>query len=226
MPWETRGAKLSLTPLPHERFSKATWFQADFLKSGFRLPFSDKSFDLVVCGHTIEDLSDPKGLLNEMQRVAVRGVIECPSRLAEQTQGIRDRESCLPGHPHHHWIADSTEGRLCLYSKADSDLRDASRLIPLSFTERHILEGKGAAIVSHAWQDVIDYRLVTGPECRTRAGEFTAALRISGGVRLEDGVLRLARRMRRRLRRQPTEDASWWSAIVEASRSYSSIELK
>jgi hypothetical protein len=30
MPYETRGGKLQLTPLPGENFTKATWFQADF----------------------------------------------------------------------------------------------------------------------------------------------------------------------------------------------------
>lgn len=226
MPWETRGVTLSLAPLPHERFSKATWFQADFLQPGFRLPFADKTFDLVLCGHTIEDLADPRGLLAEMQRVAARGIIECPSRLTEQTKGMRDRESILPGHPHHHWIVESVDGRLLLYAKADSDLRAEARLLPLLFAERHMREVKGADIVLHAWQDSIDYRVITGPACRTRATEYAASLPVSTQVRLKDRLLRFARRLRRKWRGVPAEDLSWWPKIVATSRPYSSIELK
>ena len=226
MPWETRGAQLSLAPLPQEHFSKATWFQADFLAPDFRLPFTDKSFDLVVCGQTIEDLADPRSLLQEMQRVGVRGVIECPSRLTEQTKGMRDRESGLPGHPHHHWIVDSVAGSLLLYSKADSDLRVEARLLPLSFTEPLIESGRAAEVVVHEWQDEIDFRVVAGPECRERAEEFVTSMHVPVFVRTIDRALRFARRLRRRLRGLPPEEFSWWAKIVEVSRPYSSIDLK
>lgn len=93
MPWETRGARLTLTPLPGECFTKDTWFQADFLQPDFNLPFADQSFDLALCGHTIEHLVAPEKILLELQRVARRGRIECPSRLAEQTVSLRDRKS-------------------------------------------------------------------------------------------------------------------------------------
>ena len=36
MPWETRGAKLQLNPLPGERFTKETWFQVDCLNPSIR----------------------------------------------------------------------------------------------------------------------------------------------------------------------------------------------
>jgi hypothetical protein len=225
MPWETRRARLSLTSLPGERFNKATWFQADFLKPDLKLPFADKSFDLVVCGHTIEDLTDAKPLLREMQRIGVRGVIECPSRLTEQTKGIRDRESVLPGHPHHQWIVDSTDRKLLLYSKEKSGLRVEARLLPLSFTERRIQEGRGGSVVIHSWHDEIDYHFFVGRECQTRAEEFVASMEVSTFLRIKDRAWRFARRMRRRLRRLPMEDQSWWPKFVELSRPYSSIEL-
>jgi len=226
MPWETRGAKLSLDPKPDERFAKATWFQADFLKPGFRLPFAEKFFDLVICGHTVEDLAAPEALLLEMQRVAVRGVIECPSRLTEQTKGIRDRESTRPGHPHHHWIVDSVEGGLLLFSKEESDLSAETRLVPLAFTERHIASGQGKSIVIHPWVDHINYRIIRGDECRRRAQEFVSTLNLPVFVRTRDRLLRFARRMRSRIHGRSQEDFSWWSRIVAMSRPYSSIELK
>ena len=225
MPWETRGAELSLAPLPGERFSKATWFQADFLKPGFRLPFDDKSFDLVTCGHTIEDLADPGTLLNEMQRVGKRGIIECPSRLKEQTKGVRDRQSSLPGHPHHHWIVESVDGCLLLYSKADSRLNSESRLLPLTRTEQATRAGQ-KEFVHHAWEGAIRHRFVTGRECEQRAEEFVAAMDISPYDRARDSVRRFGRRIRAKFRHVPTEDPSWWPKIVAVSLPYSSIELK
>ena len=226
MPWETRRARLSLEAMPDERFSKATWFQADFLKPGFTLPFAPKSFDLVICGHTVEDLAAPEALLLEMQRVGMRGVIECPSRLTEQTKGIRDRESIHPGHPHHHWIVEATEGTLLLYSKKDSDLSTEARLVPLSFTEQYIAHGRGMSDAIYPWVDRINYRVVRGDECRRRAQEFVVSLKVPSSVRAKDALLRFARRLRSRTFGRAPDNFSWWPKIVETSRPYSSIELK
>lgn len=222
MPWETRGAQLTLERLPGECFTKATWFQADFLKAGFRLPFPDKSFDLVVCGHTVEDLAEPGVLLREMQRVGKRGAIECPSRLSEQTKGIRDRKACLPGHPHHHWIVEAADGVLQLCSKRDSDLTVEARLIPLVFTEHRTRSGHGSNADVFPWVDRIDFRFVAGDECRRRATDFVTSLNISKAARIRDALLRFARRIKYG---HAPEDYSWWNKIVETSRPYSRIEL-
>ncbi len=226
MPWETRRAKLSLAPLPNECFTKATWVQVDFLASDLKLPFSDGYFDLVLCGQTIEDLADPVPVLREMERVGARGVIECPSRMNEQTKGMRDRESSEPGHPHHHWIVESLDGALCLYAKTDSDLRGESRLLPLSYTERRVQANAAELVTVHSWAGRIDWRMVTGPECKKRAEAFVRALRVSPLERAKDAGLRFLRRTRRRWRGGGREDFSWWQRIVAESRPYSSIELK
>jgi SAM-dependent methyltransferase len=226
MPWETRGTELNLAPRPGERFSKATWLQADFLDANFRLPFADGYFDLVLCGQTVEDLASPENLLKEMQRVAAEGVIECPSRLMEQTLGSRDRRSRLPGHPHHHWIVESNAGELVLYSKAASGLSSAAELVPLAFTERFRAAHPGSEIVSHHWTGPLRYRLAATAECRERARQFVRQQSISSAQRLSDRALRLARRTRARLQGNPQEDFSWWGRVVELSRPYSSVPLK
>lgn len=225
MPWETRGARLTPAPQPGERFTRDTWFQADFLQPDFSLPFADASFDLVTCGHTLEDLADPGPLLGEMARVGRRGLIECPSRLIEQTMGIRDRESARPGHPHHHWIVESVGGALLLYAKADSGLEDEAGLVPLVHTDRAVARTPGADLVFHAWTGRLDHRIIRGPECRERAGGFVAALGVSEYSRQEDRLLRFARRLRRRLRGPAAVPSPWWPQIVEASRPYSKIPL-
>lgn len=226
LPWETRGAKLTLAPLPGERFRKDTWTQADFLAPDLRLPFADHSFDLVLCGHTIEDLVDPEPLLRELARVARRGLIECPSRLAEQTVGWRDRASTRAGHPHHHWIIDDESGVLVLYSKADSALHTARRLIPLEFTERLVRHDQDRHFSSFPWSGSFAFRIVRGAECRRRAQDFVTALKIPASVRGEDRLLRFARRIRSYSQGHFQEDFSWWPKIVAASRPYSRIDLK
>ena len=225
MPWETRGARLTLTPLPGECFTKDTWFQADFLQPDFKLPFADQSFDLALCGHTIEDLVSPEKLLRELQRVARRGRIECPSRLAEQTVGLRDRKSALAGHPYHHWIVDVEDGGLTLHSKSDSALDHDATLVPLLFTERYVFHNRRLREVDFDWKGNISHRFVHGDACRERAREFAAALNIPRHIRERDRLMRGARRLRGYLRGQVSEDFSWWTNILEASRPYSRIKL-
>jgi hypothetical protein len=222
MPWETRGVRLNLEQLPGERFTKDTWFQADFLAKDFKLPFGDKSFDLVLCGHTVEDLADPAPLLHEMQRVGCAGFIECPSRLSEQTIGVRDRQSRQAGHPHHHWIAEEQDRELVLCNKEDSHLSDRNALIPLDFFEA----SKLPRTMGFAWSNNFRFRLLRGEECRERARLAVSALNIPRSSRRRDKALRFARRLRSRISGQGGgEDFSWWSNILEQSRPYSSIPL-
>jgi len=226
MPWETRGARLNLDPDPGERFTKETWFQADFLSENFALPFPDKTFDLVLCGQTVEDLADPSRLLDEMQRVGKSGIIECPSRLTEQTVGIRDRESSQPGHPHHHWIVDREKDGLALYRKQDSGLDQVAARIPLLFFECFSAGRRDELkTMQFVWRDRFDYRLVRGPECLSKAAETVSELGILRAVRIKDRVLRWARRSRSRLQGRGPENFDWWKRIVEESRQYSSIDL-
>ncbi len=226
MPWETRGAKLSLSPLPGEQFSKATWAQADFLKPDFRIPFPDKSFDLVICGHTIEDLTNPEPLLREMERVGKRGIIECPSRWSEQTRGIRDRATNLPGHPHHHWIVESVDDCLHLYSKQASRLDGKARLLPLCFTEQQFEKNRDTIFAIHAWTNALSFRVFDGAECQAAAEKFVALQNVPPADRLRDFALRFARRLRNKLRGNSAEDFSWWPKIVAESQPFSSIELQ
>jgi len=226
MPWETRGARLSLEKRPQESFSKETWTQADFLSADFSLPFGDKSFDLVICGHTIEDLAAPERLLNEISRVGKAGVIECPSRITEQTMGIRDRMATRPGHPHHHWIVESLSGDLVLYSKQDSGLCTGARVIPLTVTEAYLADNPGEDVVIHRWQNQISFRMITGVECVRRAEAFVSSMKISRLDRAKDRLLRSARRTRDGLRGKFKEDYSWWDRILEESRPFSRIKLK
>ena len=225
MPWETRGAKLNLAPLPGEQFSRDTWFQTDFLDPDLRLPFEDSSFDLVLCGHTIEDLTAPEPLLREFQRVAVASSIECPSRLTEQTVGLRDRATSEAGHPHHHWIVEVADDTLCLFAKSDSDLRRDATTVPLVFRERLTRGNPAPNFVTYCWSGKLKWRFVAGVECEQRARQFVAGLNIPRADRVRDRLLRCARRLRNHARGRSREDFSWWTDIREVSRPYSRIKI-
>ena len=84
------------------RITPATYHQIDICAAP--LPFSDKSFDFVICRHTLEDIRDPIAVCREMNRVARAGYIETPSRVYESTKGVERPWWC--GHYHHRWLVE------------------------------------------------------------------------------------------------------------------------
>jgi hypothetical protein len=80
-PYETRRLQEALDPEDEERYSEATWTVHDVC--GSLWPFSDKSFDFVVCSHLLEDVRDPISVCRELCRVGKAGYIETPSRIRE-----------------------------------------------------------------------------------------------------------------------------------------------
>ncbi|MCP9915844.1 class I SAM-dependent methyltransferase [Cyanobium sp. ATX 6F1] len=220
MPWETRGARLCAEQQADENFSKETWFQANFLDPNFRMPFEDDFFDLVLCGHTIEDLINPRPVLNEMTRVGKAGVIECPSRLAEQTIGISDRMSKIVGYQHHHWIVDVTAEQLYLYSKDSSKLESSSQ-IPFRVSERMFRNGHKQSS-QYYWKGSINSCMYDQVDlCSSVAQEYAAQVEFELWDRTTDSLVRLLRRAKY----NGKVDSDWWEKIVEISRPYSSIEI-
>jgi len=78
-------------------------------------PFQDKSFDLALCSHCLEDLRDPIPAVLEMQRVCGKVLIIAPSRLLEQTRGIDHPRFC--GFAHHPWMVSVSGKRLVFRRK-------------------------------------------------------------------------------------------------------------
>lgn len=71
------------------------------------LPFKDYAFDFVICSHLLEHVEDPAQVLCELQRVARRGYIETPSRVAEKIHSL----------PIHLWMLSVEAGKLVLERK-------------------------------------------------------------------------------------------------------------
>lgn len=101
VPYEKRYTSNAFMQGLPERFSKDTWIVQDVCEP---LPFEDGYFDFVVCGHVLEDVRNPIGLVREMQRVSKRGYIEVPSRFYEQLYGLEKPGMC--GASHHHWFTE------------------------------------------------------------------------------------------------------------------------
>lgn len=95
------------------RITPETYHQIDICATPF--PFADKSFDFVICRHTLEDLRDPITVCREMNRVGRAGYIESPSRVYESTIGVE--RLWWPGHYHHRWLVEVAASRIAFQFK-------------------------------------------------------------------------------------------------------------
>ena len=70
-------------------------------------------FDFVICRQTLEDLSHPEFVVNQLQKVAKAGWIGVPSKHIElmNMQGIYGTNFATRGLHHHRWIYTSKNGR-------------------------------------------------------------------------------------------------------------------
>jgi hypothetical protein len=105
LPYNTRGLGGRSGP-GTERFDESTWVVQDVCSTP--LPFPDKSFDFVICSHTLEDVRDPIYLCSELLRVARSGYIEVPSRTLESIRGVEGRN--YVGLYHHRWLVEIEHG--------------------------------------------------------------------------------------------------------------------
>lgn len=221
MPYQTRLGRLNLAPLPGERFTADTWMLAEFTAPDFRLPVPDKFFDFAFCGQTVEDLTTPEPLLREMRRVARAGVIESPTRLKEQSIGVRDRITSDCGHPHHRWILDIVGDRLELAAKsATASLPRSRYALPLLTCERLVQAG-AAHDIHFAWSDTFEWRLLTDDEACARAEEFHRSAAPTLRERVTDPIIRRLRSLKWRLRGQRRDEPrAWLDEMLRLSAPY------
>jgi len=121
MPFSTRKIHNAFPKEMDERFTGEKWINKDFTEG---LPFKDKEFDFVLCGHVLEDIKDPVFLCKELIRVAKAGYIEFPNRAYEMkasVDGLPNSHSYV-GYNHHRWLAEQRGNKLffiqkrCMYS--------------------------------------------------------------------------------------------------------------
>ncbi len=144
-PYETRGYYKTVG-LPAsqggdtEYFTADTWHRQDICADP--LPFGDKEVDFVICSHVLEDIRDPLWVCSEMVRVAKRGYIEVPSRVAETCRGWESDR--IAGLSHHRWLIDIDEaaGEVRFTQKYHMIHSDRRYNLPPSFLHRLSDESK------------------------------------------------------------------------------------
>jgi len=120
-----------------------------------KLPFKDKSFDFVLCTHTLEDLYNPFLIIDEMSRVGKRGYIATPSfgadivyshfNLTDWLTGARR----VPGLAHHKW----------LFYLNKNVIRIVPKNYPLLYTQEfQITKWRGEEEFEYYWEGEIKYK--------------------------------------------------------------------
>ena len=120
-----------------------------------RLPFTDKEFDFCFCSHTLEDLSYPFLALEEMERVAKRGLIITPSFGSDLVFSQIDFTDWLtgarrvPGFGHHKWLFYEKKGVMQIVPKNYAILYSS---------EFHITKWSGEEEFEYYWEGKIKYK--------------------------------------------------------------------
>ena len=82
-----------------------------------RLPDDwDKVFDLVLCSHVLEHVSDPLQACRELSRVAKAGVIVCPSPMTDALFAIHEPT-------HRWWVWPVGESKVLRFQKIPEDYK-------------------------------------------------------------------------------------------------------
>lgn len=156
MQYETRGYYAKVGGIAYqgperEHFSRSTWIQRDICDRE-PYPFADKSVDFVVCSHTLEDVRDPIWVCSEMRRIAKRGYLETPSRLAESCRGWESPR--IAGLTHHRWLVEVAGNRVTFMHKVHALHKHWRYTLPPSFFRGLTAEQR---ITWLFWEDSFDF---------------------------------------------------------------------
>jgi SAM-dependent methyltransferase len=152
---------------------------------GQYLPFTDKSFDYVICSHVLEHVEDAELFLKELMRVADRGYIETPSEIGER----------LYGWPYHKWYVnwDKDKGNLLLRRKTPECQSQFGRLFHYLAANDKLYasfhqQNPGLFLVRYEWEGKIDYEVLPSDESPLELGSDEAVeaflARIGYGTKL------------------------------------------
>jgi len=124
-----------------------------------KLPFKNKEFDICLCTHVLEDLASPFLIMDEMVRVAKRGLIVTPSMGQDMVFTPIDYTDWLtgarrvPGQAHHKWFFVEERGILKVIPKN----------FPVLYTKDfQIVSWKGELEMVYEWKERIRYEEFIG----------------------------------------------------------------
>jgi hypothetical protein len=93
---------------------------------GELLEYVDKNgkFDFVICSHTLEDISNPLLVTQQLTKIAKAGYIAIPSKFIELSKNLKDinfeilvSDNRFRGYMHHRWIFQIEDGEFVGYPK-------------------------------------------------------------------------------------------------------------
>lgn len=143
-----------------------------------KFPFKDKEFDVCLCTHTLEDLPTPFLAINEMQRVAKRGVIVTPSMGADMVFGHIDYTDWLtgarrvPGEGHHKWF----------FVKEGKKLKIIPKVYAVLYTSDFQITGwSGEKEMVYFWDKKIEYEEIDGLNIHSLIDEYKRFINANKG---------------------------------------------
>jgi len=144
-------------PYGPSKLKAKNFVKVDITKN--KLPFKDKYFDICLCTHVLEDLSDPFFVIEEMARVAKKGLIVTPSMGEDMNFSKFDFTDWLtgarraPGQAHHKWF----------FLNDGKSLEILPKIYPVLYTKDFQVTGwSGENEMKYFWQGKIDYDEFSG----------------------------------------------------------------
>jgi hypothetical protein len=199
MPYETRGLYQREGWAPaspdRERFGRETWIQRDVCDRE-PYPFGDDEFDFVVCSHTLEDVRDPIWVCSELCRIARAGYIEVPSRLEEQSWGVK---GAFVGWSHHRWLIEIADREIEFVAKPHELHSVEDHHFPAGFWEGLNAEERVQTLL---WEGRFAYRerVIMDPREHDDYLAVFVARELAARPRREQSTFRNARSRLRQLR--------------------------
>lgn len=119
------------------------------------LPFRDDAFDYAYCSHVLEHVRDPARACEELMRVAARGYIETPRKMAE----------LVAGYPSHRWLVDVVDGVLTFERRwfiehPLQNLALAHILKHAGARQRALVDFRNLSCVQFVWEGRFEYRVI------------------------------------------------------------------
>ena len=115
-----------------------------------KLPFKDKEFDFVIASHVLEHVEDLNSFIKELERVALRGYIELPTKLEDNLVFENKKE--------HLWqvVFDDVKNEL-IFSKRIQHLEP---LITVSTAKQILKYFRQSLVLELIWEKSIEYKFI------------------------------------------------------------------
>lgn len=152
-----------------------------------KLPFKDKEFDVCLCTHTLEDLPTPFLAMEEMQRVAKRGLIVTPSMGHDMVFTPIDYTNWLtgarrvPGEGHHKWF----------FVKEGTKLKIIPKVYPILYSaDFQVTQWLGEPEMVFYWKDKFKFEEVSALNIHRLIDEYVKFMKMNRKL-IKTGVVAL-----------------------------------